>query len=90
MNDRSLKLKREMEDVIMEQLPLNSYYKLLILKFKCFILMGAFTHFFFFTSNTFISNASLKLAKNEANGNQHPEAELLLFENDSHSSSSSF
>ena len=48
MNDRSLKLKREMEDVIMEQLPLNSYYKLLILKFKCFILMGAFTHFFFY------------------------------------------
>ena len=89
MNDRSLKLKREMEDVIMEQLPLNSYYKLLILKFKCFILMGAFTRFFF-TSNTFISNTSLKLAKNEANGNQHPEAELLLFENDSHSSSSSF
>ena len=29
----------------------------------------------------FISNAILKLAKNQANIEQHPEAELLLFEN---------
>ena len=35
----------------------------------------------FFRSNTFISNASLKLAKNQANAKQHPEAEFLLFEN---------
>ena len=36
-------------------------------------------------SNTFISNARLKLAKkNPANAKQHPEAELLLFENCSH------
>ena len=28
----------------------------------------------------------LKLAKNQANSKQHPEAELLLFENYSHSS----
>ena len=41
----------------------------------------------FFVSNTFISNARLKLAKNQANAKQHPEAELLLFENYSHSSS---
>ena len=41
----------------------------------------------FFTSNTFITIARLKLAKNQANANQHPEAELLLFENYSHSSS---
>ena len=34
-----------------------------------------------------ISNASLKLAKNRANAKQHPEDELLLFENHSHSSS---
>ena len=41
----------------------------------------------FFISNTFINNARLKLAKNRANAKQHPEAELLLFENYSHSSS---
>ena len=43
----------------------------------------------FFINSTFISNARLKLsrAKNQANGKQHPEAELLLFENYSHSSS---
>ena len=32
-------------------------------------------------SKTFISNAKLKLAKNQAKAKQHPEAELLLFEN---------
>ena len=41
---------------------------------------------FFFISNTFISNAKLKLLKNQANAQQHPEAELLLFENYSDSS----
>ena len=41
----------------------------------------------FFISNTFIKNSSLKLAKNQANAKQHPESELLLFENYSHSSS---
>ena len=35
----------------------------------------------FFISNTFTSNASLKLAKNQAKAKQHPDAELLLFEN---------
>ena len=35
----------------------------------------------FFISNTFISNAKLKLAKNQANVKQHPEVEILLFEN---------
>ena len=35
----------------------------------------------FYMSNTFISNATLKLAKNETKARQHPEAELLLFEN---------
>ena len=35
----------------------------------------------FFISNTFRSNAKLKLAKNQAKAKQHPEAELLLFEN---------
>ena len=40
-----------------------------------------------FISNTLISNTRLKLAKNQANAKQHPEVELLLFENYSHSSS---
>ena len=40
-----------------------------------------------FLSNTFISNARLKLANNQANAKQHPLAELLLFENYSLSSS---
>ena len=35
----------------------------------------------FFISNTFISNVRLKLASNQGNANQQPEAELLLFEN---------
>ena len=35
--------------------------------------------------NTIISNARLKLEKNQANINQHPDTELLLFENNSHS-----
>ena len=38
-----------------------------------------------FISNTFVSNARLKLAKNEANAKQVPDAEP--FENYSHSSS---
>ena len=37
--------------------------------------------------NTFISNARLKLTKNQANAKEHPEAELLLLENYSNSSS---
>ena len=41
----------------------------------------------FFISNTFVSNARLKLGKNWANAKQHPETELLLFENYSHSCS---
>ena len=40
----------------------------------------------FYISNTFISNARLKMAKIQENAKQHPEAELLLFENYSHSS----
>ena len=41
----------------------------------------------FFISNIFMSNARLKLAKNQAKAKQHPKAELLLFENYSLSSS---
>ena len=41
----------------------------------------------FFISSNFISNDTLKLAKNQANAKQHPEAELLVLENYSHSSS---
>ena len=40
---------------------------------------------FFFISNIFISNGSLKLAKNQADAKQQPEAELLLFGNYSYS-----
>ena len=35
----------------------------------------------FFISNNFISNARLKWTKDQANFKQHPEAELLIFEN---------
>ena len=41
----------------------------------------------FFISIFFTSNTRLKLTKNQANAKQHPEAELLLFENYSTSSS---
>ena len=41
----------------------------------------------FFISNTFISNVRLKLAKTQVNAKQHPEAELLLFQNYSNSPS---
>ena len=41
----------------------------------------------FSVSNTSISNARLKLVKNQADAKQHREAELLLFENYSHFSS---
>ena len=40
-----------------------------------------------FISNTFISYVRIKLAKAQANAKQKPEAELLLFDNYSHSSS---
>ena len=39
----------------------------------------------FFIKNTIISNFRLKLAKNQANAKQRPEAELLPFENYLHS-----
>ena len=60
-------------------------------KFRCYYVLISFffsTGFMrFFISNTFISNARLKLAKNQVNAKQHPEAEILLFENYSHYSS---
>ena len=37
-------------------------------------------YMFVFISNTFRSNPRLKLTKNQAYANQHPEAELLTFE----------
>ena len=40
-----------------------------------------------FKQNIFISDARLKLAKNQANAKQHPETEFLLSESYSHSSS---
>ena len=41
----------------------------------------------FFISNTFISNARFKFAKNQTKAKQHLEVEFLLFENYSLSSS---
>ena len=49
------------------------------------LFLWCFVHAFFI-SNTFISNAGLKLAKSQANAKQHPEAELFLFEKYPHSS----
>ena len=40
---------------------------------------------YFFTCKNFVSNARPNLAKNQTNAKKHPEAELLLFENYSHS-----
>ena len=40
-----------------------------------------FLFFFILISKTFISTTKLKLAKNQAKAKQHPQAELLLFEN---------
>ena len=53
------------------------------LMYCCFIPHKPYT--LFFISKTFISNARLKLVKNQANAKQHTEAELLLSENYSHS-----
>ena len=39
------------------------------------VVLNPVTHSFFI-SNTFISNARLKLAKNQVNAEQHPKAEL--------------
>ena len=41
----------------------------------------------FFVSKTFISNTKLKMAENQENAKQNPEAELLLFKSYLHSSS---
>ena len=47
--------------------------------------LSIFITHFFYKKQFFISNSRLNLAKNQANAKQHPEAELLLFENYSHS-----
>ena len=41
----------------------------------------------FFISNTFISNPRLKLVKEHANAKQNSEAEVLIFDDYSHFSS---
>ena len=50
-------------------------------------LQYASLHAFCLISNTFISNTRLKLAKNQANAKQHPEADLLTSKNYWHHSS---
>ena len=57
------------------------------MRYNILLLMSNENYTLFFISNTFISNARLKLAENQASAKQHPEAELLLLENYSHSSS---
>ena len=52
-----------------------------IIFFVIIIVISIITHTLFFISNTFISNAKLKLLKNQAKAKQHPDAELSLFEN---------
>ena len=51
---------------------------LLMLANICPLLILANIHMPFYISTTFISNARLKLAKNQANSKEHSEAELLL------------
>ena len=53
----------------------------------CFAIIFKEMHILVFISITFITNARLKLAKNQVNAKQRLEAELLLFENHSNSSS---
>ena len=60
------------------------HQKLLIKLFRNFVPRKSVQNFFYI-SNTLISNARLKLAKNQANVKQHPEAELLFSENYLHS-----
>ena len=50
------------------------------------VIENCLIHAFLFISNTLLSNVRLKLGKNQANAKQHSEAEVLLFENYSHSS----
>ena len=75
---------------------LSKYFpsmKLDVKMFKRFIkgaLNNVFLYFLFFffdISSTFISNTRLKLVKNQTKAKQHSEAELLLLENYSLSSS---
>ena len=67
---------------VMQMIPLPIFVDRLFLKLQFLKDLHAF-----FISNTFISNARLKLAQNQANAKQHPETEVLLFEKYSHSSS---
>ena len=48
--------------------------------------ISSFNTRFFIKAKLFISNTRLYLAKNQAEAKQHPETELLLFENYSVSS----
>ena len=62
------------------------YFLLIILSHFGLITPTLFCHVYymnthFFMSNTFTSNARLKMTKNQARANQHPEAEPLQFQN---------
>ena len=60
-----------------------SYYALLLpsAQHHCKLKSVGIKHTSCFLSNTLISNTRLNLAKNQAKTKQHPEVELLLFEN---------
>ena len=54
------------------------------LHFLCSVWTVQYASFYY---KQLISNVKMRMAKNQENTNHHPEAELLLFENYSHSSS---
>ena len=58
-----------------------SYWNRYIKKYKSCQRSASLNIHAFFISNTFRSNARLKLAKKQVKAKQHPEAKLLLFEN---------
>ena len=57
------------------------------MKLSVHVLQTATDSTHFYISQSFISKAKLKLAKNSTNTKQYPEAGILLFENSSYSSS---
>ena len=56
------------------------YWKTVLKGFDSGLQMFSMTFNTFFVGNTFITNARLELAKNQAKANQHPETELLIFD----------
>ena len=90
VNNRNTKASWEICSKLIIKIPASFWCRLGTYFFAIFFpLLGHkhFTYTLFLICNTFITNARLKLAKTQANAKQHPDAEQLLFENYSHSSS---